>query len=744
MRSRALLVAGGVVASAVAVSFGVASSRLEDSILRAEQVAVDERAEDAVGWLGDEGAALVGAARDYAEWDDTWAYVRGESPDYLQTSLTPETWPNLRLERVLLATPDRVVLAQRWTEDGAVALTDEEARHLASLDGGAAGWGLVKSPQGALMYATVPVTRSDRTGADGTRLVFARRVDAALPVAERLARSALVLVPPEGAVAPAPAGRVVGVATVSAPGASGWRVRAEREVRPPTAALQALVAAGLAVGGFSLLTTLALLDAFVLRRLVRFTTELAAIRDGERRRLSAEGDDELDRLGQGVNDLMAHLDVAQARLQEQALHDALTGLANRTLLHDRLEQALARARRSGRKVALLFVDLDHFKMINDHLGHPVGDRFLVSVAERLRVGLRPEDTVARVGGDEFAIVLEDLATLDPAVRAADRVLQALRVPIVHAEASYEVSASVGVAFSEPDSTVQGLLSAADTAMYAAKQSGRDRSAVYDAAMHGEVMHRLELHRALRLAIHNGEIGVWFQPIVAAADGQLVGFEALARWLRPGVGPMEAGGFVAIAEEASVVAELDERVLELALAHFAPWRARLPRLVLTVNQSARRFDLHDLPARVRSACREASVPTEALILEISEVLHGPNEARWKEGIALLAQSGVRLALDDFGAGCSSLGRLRESVALLKLDRSFVEELEAGREEVACAVLGLAGTLRLPVVAEGVESEAAAARLRELGCAWLQGWNFAPALPPEEAAQWVIRAAARPPA
>ncbi len=413
-----------------------------------------------------------------------------------------------------------------------------------------------------------------------------------------------------------------------------------------------------------------------------------------------------------------------AQLQHQAFHDELTNLANRAMFNDRVRHALARARRDGGGIAVLFVDLDDFKVVNDSMGHGAGDRLLQEVARRLRGCLREPDTIGRLGGDEFAILVEgvDLAS----VRVlAERVLATLAAPYPVVGGDVTVHASVGVAFDEHATCddVQ-LLRNADIAMYAAKNRGKGTYEVFQPPMLRSVRDRHDVTAALRGAIERRELVVHYQPIVDLRTWRVGGTEALVRWPRPDRGLVPPAEFVPIAEETGLVVDIDRFVLRESCRQAAAWNARLGPLLLHVNLSAMHLQRDDLADTVASALRDSGLAPDHLTLEITEsVLAHVDVAvvRLQE----LKRLGVHLAIDDFGTGYSSLSYLqRMPIDAVKIDKTFVDGVTGGPEEsaVARAILALAATLRLDTVAEGVEQAGQARELAALGCRWAQGYHF----------------------
>jgi diguanylate cyclase (GGDEF)-like protein len=462
---------------------------------------------------------------------------------------------------------------------------------------------------------------------------------------------------------------------------------------------------------------------------------LRAVRAGlERRRLVDENRDLLRRLYEANLTLETRVQERTEALAHQALHDALTGLPNRALLIDRLDQALAGASRTGHPVAVLFVDVDHFKLFNDSRGHAAGDDVIVGVAERLRQAVRPADTVARFGGDEFVVVSPEAGTLEGATGLAGRISAALAQPFLLADQEMFLTVSIGMAVSSSAMSAEVLLRDADAAMYRAKQQGRARCEFFDETMRTEAAARLELQTALHWAIERDEMRVYYQPLVEVASGRVVGFEGLVRWQHPERGLLAPGSFVPIAEDSGLIVPIDEAVLRQAAADHVRWRARHPQLHLSVavNLSAHHLRHPGLAGRVREVLEDHGLEPSALCLELTESVLMEDLDRHAETLLDLRALGVRLAIDDFGTGYSSLTRLRLfPVDVVKIDRSFVAGLGTDPRDTAIVrgVIELAHALDLVVVAEGIERPEQLDELRGLRCDLAQGYLFAP---PEPAA------------
>ena len=422
--------------------------------------------------------------------------------------------------------------------------------------------------------------------------------------------------------------------------------------------------------------------------------------------------------------------VLEERLHHQAFHDPLTNLANRALLQDRLDHALARHARSGGLLAVVLLDLDDFKSINDSLGHRAGDELLGSVADQLRRCTRAADTLARLGGDEFAILLEDLANPAEAVQVAERIVEALSSSFSFEGRAFPVSASVGVAFAEAGlATVDDVIRDADVAMYLAKSTAKGSFTVFEPGMHLAVKHRLQLKAELAKAMSSDELTLHYQPIVDLPTGQIVGVEALARWHHPELGMVPPVEFIPIAEESGLIVPLGIWVLETACREVQRWQQAgdaPASLHVSVNVSGRQLEDPHFVDKVRHVLDQLGFDPAQLVLEITESVLVSKAHGAIDKLHALKRLGVRLAIDDFGTGYSSLGSLQElPVDILKIDKSFVDRLDGDDEQanLARAVLGLGHSLQLETVAEGVETISQADELNRLHCNMAQGYYFA---------------------
>ena len=431
---------------------------------------------------------------------------------------------------------------------------------------------------------------------------------------------------------------------------------------------------------------------------------------------------------------------ADEALRHRVLHDSLTGLPNRLSFVDSLRDALRRSTASGSPVGILFLDLDHFKLINDSIGHHAGDELLQAVAPRLRAHLRPGDLVARFGGDEFGILVDRLSDEDEALAIADRVAGAFSEPYLMGGADHFVTASIGIAIARPIGSepveAELLIRDADAAMYRAKERGRGRCELFDAEMRAHALRRLQTERELRHALDRDELELHYQPLVGLGSGEIVGLEALVRWRHPERGLLDPGEFVSVAEDSGLIESIGRWVQETACRQAIGWHELRPDqrpLDVAVNLSARQVAHRDLAATVREILARTGLEPVNLRLEVTESVLVEESASATATLEELSEIGVRLVLDDFGTGYSSLAYLnRFPFDALKIDRSFVEGLGIEQERTAIveAVIGMARALSLDAIAEGVENEAQLSELRRLGCDYAQGHLFSRPLTPEK--------------
>jgi diguanylate cyclase (GGDEF)-like protein/PAS domain S-box-containing protein len=412
-------------------------------------------------------------------------------------------------------------------------------------------------------------------------------------------------------------------------------------------------------------------------------------------------------------------------LRHQTFHDALTGLANRALFRDRVSMALKQRPQSRGECAILFIDLDGFKTINDAVGHTAGDRMLMEVAERLRASMRPDDTVARLGGDEFGVLLEHVAGIRDAIRVTERIMATLQRPVRLGDDDWMVSASIGIATSELSTAreVDELMRNADVAMYSAKDSGRGRFGIYEPAMHSAVIERLALENDLRNGLAGNQLRLHYQPQVDLRTGEVVAVEALVRWQHPSRGLVLPGEFILVAEDAGLIQGVDTWVLNQAAAQLGAWAgAGAPTVPVAINVSGKELVDTAIVGRVAEAIERHGIRPDQLEVEVTE------SATVETGNALeilgeLRRMGVRVAIDDFGVGYSMLSRLTDfPLDKLKLDGSFIRNLsgDGASAQIVSGIIAMGHSLELEVLAEGVETEAQLEFLQRAGCDLAQGY------------------------
>jgi diguanylate cyclase (GGDEF)-like protein/PAS domain S-box-containing protein len=427
----------------------------------------------------------------------------------------------------------------------------------------------------------------------------------------------------------------------------------------------------------------------------------------------------------------------EAELERLALYDSLTGLPNRALFGDRLAHAIDR--RGGQQAtAVYFLDVDRFKRINDSLGHAAGDEVLREVAARIQRMIRPEDTVARFGGDEFTVLCESVGGVLEAVGVADRLQREIAQPLRAGGAALRLTASIGIALAEPgeDADCSRLVEDADAAMYRAKERGGARTELFDMEMRERAVEELSIEQELQRGLERGELRLFYQPLVSLDSGEIVGAEALIRWQHPERGLLTPDKFLPVAEESGLIVQVGAWAVAEACRRLRDWDRRNgggSRFGLAVNLSARELTHPDIVSTVMSAMRRSALRPERLTIEVTESTAMADRDSGFRALRELSEAGVRIAIDDFGTGYSSLDHLREMPAdILKIDRSFVAGMSANSPDSAlvAAAIAMGRALDMEVVAEGIETSDQVADLRELGCPLGQGYLFARPLPPEE--------------
>ena len=536
----------------------------------------------------------------------------------------------------------------------------------------------------------------------------------------------------------------------------GEHVASLEMVRDGNSVLQQLT---LYVGAVLLSAILALLiGSLVAARLQRAITQPLSALVTLMKEVSVGGDlsqratvgshDELGELGESFNRMIGQIEHrntalgeelaervrAEKRLEHLALHDQVTGLPNRHFFRKRTAELIADQALSGGSKALLFIDLDNFKYINDTFGHDCGDQLLIVVAQRLSAAVRPHDMVVRFGGDEFVVVLDHLPDVDQALRRAHKLLEVVTEPFKLTEREFFVTCSIGAAMTpEHAANFDELLQKADAAMYVAKNAGKNGVKLWEPSMSSESSTRFELETDLHLALDRGEIEMHYQPIVSLTTGHLVGMEALMRWHHPARGWISPAVFIPIAEDSGLILSLGEWAMRTAFHQTAQWNAQFDPLFVAVNVSGRQFREPLFAARSENIAQASGLAHKLCELEVTESVVMGHSSEAARVLDELSKYGFTLSLDDFGTGYSSLSYLKRfSLDKLKIDRSFVADLPGDVENIAItkAIIGLARTLSMRTVAEGIETAEQAATLRALGCQYGQGYYFSQPLAVEQ--------------
>ncbi|HSP05806.1 MAG TPA: EAL domain-containing protein, partial [Acidobacteriota bacterium] len=427
---------------------------------------------------------------------------------------------------------------------------------------------------------------------------------------------------------------------------------------------------------------------------------------------------------------------AEDQIAFQAYHDALTGLPNRNLFRDRLIQAVAQATRNRDGLAVLFLDLDHFKLINDTLGHSLGDWLLTRVAERLRKIVREVDTVARLGGDEFIVLLPGIRAGEDAARVAQKVLSGIDDPFRHETQDLFVTTSIGISLFPADGEdAETLIRSADNAMYRAKELGRNNYHLFSPSLNLRVQTRLSWERDLRRAVDRQEFVMYYQPQIQLQTGRIIGLEALIRWQHPDKGLVLPNSFIHVAEETRLIFPIGQWAVHTACRQLKEWQnGGFPHLQVSINLSARQFQHEGLMDFVQKTLAETGLSPSSLVVEITESIAMQNVELTLSVLKQLRKFGIRIALDDFGIGYSSLSYLKHfPVDIIKIDTTFVRDVGHGQEEDALvrAVIQLGANMNRQVIAEGIETSEQRNFLLQEGCDLAQGFLFSPAVPPDEA-------------
>lgn len=709
------------------------------------------------------------ASVDWANWDDTYSFISTLDQTYVKSNLADGSMSDMRLDFVAYFDTTNKPLFSKHLPSSQLQtkLTTDSFSQVLQSVGPTGGNGVFLRGDDPISYSIRPILRSDKSGPSRGWLLFARFLDESTQAElSKVTSHAVELTPITKIDKSSALAKLTGAGTKIVPISdeviAGYAVISDNAGNPQIM-LKAMLPRTVSLAGrsvaLSLLSqiifitlgvtvlTIFFLEKFALSRLARLTKQVQRIQDSSGEgKITVSGRDEFTFLASAINEMLLKIDEGKQQLvrhnedlelvvherteeiKHQAFHDKLTNLPNRALFMDRLEFAQKKAARSHEGVAVFFIDLDNFKLVNDSLGHDAGDQLLLAVADRFANAVRPGDTVARLGGDEFTVLLEGLHSDSDAIIVAERVMTSLRKPIqINGQEAF-ACLSLGLAYcNDHNVPATTILKQADTAMYRAKANGKSTYMVYDATMEDYAAERLEMETALRKAIDNKELCVHYQPLVALSDTHLIGAEALARWNSPKFGFVSPGRFIPIAEDTGLIIPIGYWVLEQACVQAKQWidANNLTEFVMSVNLSGKQLQRDDVVSRISEILEKTGLPPASLKLEITESVLMSD----RESVALklrqLKDLGVLLALDDFGTGYSSLATLRAfPIDTLKIDRSFISRLgeEEGAQAIVEAILALARTMGLDVTGEGVETAFQQGVISKLGCTTGQGYLF----------------------
>ena len=773
VRKKALTITGLTLGALVLVLWYAAQATVMRGFLGLEKRGARRNMTRVRNALSNDLSVILGTARDWSAWTDTYTFVQGRNTQYAEANLGDETLPPLRLSFMIFTnTSGRVAAKVGYDLEAQEPAPVPESlvnslsadsllvRHTDVEDSVA---GIMLLNEGPAQVVSTPIVTSEHEGPIAGALIVGRFLDAS-QMAALSERTQLSLafhrydaddLPQDVKAARAQLSRKnkTAMRALSKDQLAGYTLLDDIYGRPALIARAAIrreiYAQGRATMLYMVVTLLvatlvlglasySLLELAVLRRLVRLSASVKAIgasRDSSAR-LTVQGRDELSALASDINDMLTGIARAQEVIRHQAHHDALTELPNRVLFAARLGAALTEAQRNGQMLAVLLLDLDRFKMVNDTLGHDVGDRLLKEAGDRLRSCLRSEDIACRLGGDEFVALLPGITHRRQVASVGSRILNVFGRPFDMEGHEMHVSASIGVSLYPADGedpTV--LLRKADTALYEAKQRGRNALAFHSPELEGQAQERLALENELHHALERGEFVLQYQPEFELGTGRIIALEALLRWRHPRRGLLDAGQFIAVAEEAGLMESIGQWVLREACRQAAAWRQDgllhdPPRMA--VNLSGREFHVEYLAEMVGASLEHTGLRPESLELEISEHAVMQNVERSIEIMQELRERGVRITLDDFGLGHSSLIHVKQfPIDSLKIDRAFIRDVAADVNDQAIvqAVIAMARALGLTIVAEGVETEEQMAFLRGCGCYAVQGYLLSPPLAAE---------------
>jgi diguanylate cyclase (GGDEF)-like protein len=707
-------------------------------------------------------AALALHAQDWANWDDTYAYIENGNHEYVRSNLPAATFSHLDVDLFLYFRRDGSLFSGFQYGEGDTVITPSDAcvsdirknRQFIHVEEDTPSVTGVILVEGRPMLVTAaPILTSESEGpCRGALLVGRYLTEDRLQSAARVAGLSLSLVSAD-LLAPLSLDSPTLVRVEGEDSIAGYallsdargrrvailRVDASRWIFRRGKVSQHYLMLNLAAAGvIFIVLLLILLHRLILARLARMDKAVAMIRQaGDLNvRLPVEGRDELESLAVTINETLESLQRTQQALRLDALHDPLTGLANRTLFFQQVGGAMAKQQREPHTAfAMLLIDIDNFKLINDSFGHGAGDELLMLAAERLCSFFREGDTIARLGGDEFAVLLAPLKDEGEALRLAEDFLTSLQEPVSWDGHLLHFSASIGVAVcGNRYSNFEQLVRDADTAMYHAKRAGRNCVALFDQSMGDDVRDHLTLQNELRGAAARGELRVYYQPVVGLDTGKIQGLEALVRWAHPELGMLPPDRFIPLAESGGFISEIDTWVFREACLCLLRLQELSPPgnpLHVSVNLSCMHARLLDGMPELTRILIETGVDSRCVGLEITEGVLAVAKKNFVEHLFALKALGVRMFLDDFGTGYSSLSRLHQlPIDVLKIDRSFISELETGNGEIARTIVTLAHGLGMQVVAEGIESQTQLAKLHNYGCDFGQGYLFSRPLPEDQ--------------